>query len=238
MNNKFDLIKYIKIELCAWKPYEIILLCMFLCIIFVNLIVFKDSLFAIISAICGILYTVLAGKGKIYCFIFGLCGTGFYSYLSLINGLYGNLLLYLCYYIPMQIIACFKWKENLKKKSNEIVKTQLSNCQRGVIFFLSFLSSVFVACILAYYNDTQPVKDAITTVFSIVGMYLTVKRCIEQWIIWMIVNGISFFMWLDAVIKGANTYSTVVMWFVYFIVAIYFYLIWKKELRQQKVFII
>ena len=62
-------------------------------------------------------------------------------------------------------------------------------------------------------------------------MFLTVKRCIEQWIVWMIVNGLSFIMWLNLVIHGVKTYSTLVMWGVYFILAIYFYFEWKKEIR-------
>ncbi len=232
MGKKLAISECLKFELCNWKIYEIIILMIVLSVVLLNFIIFNDSLIAVISAICGILYTVLAGKGKVYCFAFGLCGSGFYSYLSFANALYGNLLLYLCYYIPMQITGIFKWKKNLKKDANEIIKTQLTNKKRLIIFFLTVLGSIIVAFILKYFNDTQPVKDAITTVFSIVGMYFTVKRYIEQWIIWIVVNGISFFMWIDAVINGAKAYSTIIMWGFYFIVAIYFYLVWKKELRQ------
>ena len=35
------------------------------------------------------------------------------------------------------------------------------------------------------------------------------------------------------VIHGAKAYSTVLMWGVYFILAIYFYIMWKKELQNQ-----
>ena len=63
-------------------------------------------------------------------------------------------------------------------------------------------------------------------------MYLTVKRCLEQWIIWIVVNGLSFLMWFEIALNGEKVYSTVFMWGVYFILAIYFYLNWKNELNN------
>ena len=60
-------------------------------------------------------------------------------------------------------------------------------------------------------------------------MYLTVKRAIEQWIVWIIVNGLTAIMWINIVINGEKAYSTVVMWVMYLILAIYFYREWKNE---------
>jgi len=233
MTNKLSITEFIKLELSGWKRLEIISLATVFFVIFISALIFKDSVIAIISAICGILYTVMAGKGKITCYLFGLSGSGCYSYLAFTNALYGNLLLYLCYYIPMQTLGIFKWKNNLKKETNEIIKTKLSSKSRIILFLITSLISIISILILNYFNDAQPIKDGITTTFSIVGMYLTVKRCIEQWLIWIVVNGLSFFMWLNAVMHGAKAYATVIMWAFYFIAAIYFYYTWKKELESQ-----
>ena len=65
-------------------------------------------------------------------------------------------------------------------------------------------------------------------------MYLTVRRAIEQWLVWVVVNGISTLMWLNLVVHGAKTYSTVIMWAVYFVLAIYFYYDWRKELKLSE----
>ena len=81
-----------------------------------------DYIVAVISAICGITYTVFAGYGTPVCYLFGITGSGFYVFLSFQNALWGNLLLYLLYYIPMQILGFFKWRKHLKQGKNEIVK--------------------------------------------------------------------------------------------------------------------
>jgi nicotinamide mononucleotide transporter len=223
--------EYIKNGLKGWKIAEIILLILVLLFIIVHAIFRHDNIIAVISAICGILYTVLAGKGKSICYLFGLCGSGCYGYLSLINAVYGNLLLYIGYYIPSQLYGFFSWNKNLKPDKNEIVKTKLLDKEKFYLIIISILGSILTFVILKIFNDSHPLIDGITTFLSIVGMFLTVKRCIEQWIIWMIVNGLSLIMWIDIVLHGTKAYSTVIMWFVYFILAFYFYFCWKKELK-------
>ena len=198
-------------------------------------ITMHDSGIAIISAFCGITYTILAGKGVPVCYPIGVTGSAFYVYLSFLSNLWGNLLLYAFYYIPMQIIGFFKWNKNLKEGKYEIVKTFLSTKERKLYTIITICISFAIILILKQYGDSSPIFDGITTVFSVLGMYLTVKRCLEQWIVWMIVNGLSFLMWLDIALKGEKVYSTVFMWGVYFILAIYFYIRWHNEIKNQNI---
>ena len=199
-------------------------------VLFLNAYIMQDSLIALVSAFCGITYTLLAGKGNPLCYLIGLTGSSFYIYLSFHNHFWGNLLLYALYFVPMQIIGFFKWNKNLKDGKYEIIKTRLAVKENLILFSLTCFISVITVFILAYYGDTNPIIDGFTTVFSILGMYLTVRRAIEQWYVWAGVNMLSLIMWLIIAINGAKVYSTVLMWFVYFILAVYFYREWKKEL--------
>ena len=225
---------FVKAELTGWKKHEIIGLAIVFSIIIINSIIVKDSIIAVISAICGILYSTIAGKGKVSCYFFGLMGTCCYSWLSFDNKLWGNLILYMCYYFPMQVLGIFEWKKHLKQTTKEIVKIQMSTKQALQMTILAFVCCSIAIILIKYFKGSSPFFDGITTVLSIFGMYLTVKRSIEQWIIWMIVNGLSTIMWLNLVLNGAKTYATLIMWFVYFILAIYFYVNWKKELAGQQ----
>lgn len=230
-----ELTEFVKKELNGWKKIEIIGLFTVLTLILINAIIVKDNPIAVISAFCGILYTIIAGKGKISCYFFGLSGSWCYVWLSFLNSLWGNMLLYLCYYIPMQILGIFKWKKHLKKDTKEIVKTRLSNKNRITLLFIGVLGSIITSIILHYCHDKSPIADGIATFLSVLGMYLTVRRAIEQWVVWMIVNGISALMWINLVLHGIKTYSTVIMWVVYFVLAIYFYFEWKKVLNKNEI---
>ena len=77
--------EFVNKELTGWKKHEIIGLSVAIGIIFYNALFLKDSLIAGCSAICGILYTIIAGKGKISCYFFGLMGSSCYIILSFLK---------------------------------------------------------------------------------------------------------------------------------------------------------
>jgi nicotinamide mononucleotide transporter pnuC len=227
------IVEFIKKELKGWGKYEKIIFPSCVLLIIILSILMKDSKVALVSAICGISYSILAGKGKISCYFIGLCGTLCYSYISFKNSLYGNLFLYLLYYLPMQVLGIFKWRKHLKKETQEIAKTKLSKVERILYFCGAIVFSLLVYFILKYFGDQSPAIDSITSVFSVIGLILTVKRCIEQWYIWFVVNGLSVVMWVKAYINGSNCFATILMWGIYFVLSIYFLYMWKKELKYN-----
>lgn len=224
--------RIIKLKLFKYSEFIMLLFIYFLLIL--NYFIFNDSLAAILSAFFGITYTILAGKGNPICYLFGLSGSSFYIYLAFNNSLWGNLLLYAAYYVPMQILGFFRWKKHLKTNKYEIIKTSLDRKTFIKIGITSLLAIIITSIILVIFDDKHPYIDSITTILSLSGMYLTVKRCIEQWIFWMVVNGLSAIMWINIALSGEKVYSTVIMWSVYFILAIYFYFIWKKDLSNNQ----
>ena len=223
------IIKLIKNEIKTYNIIEISFFLAILCLIIFNAIYFKDSPIAVISAISGMLYTINAGKGKIICYFYGLLGSFCYSYLAFKNAFWGNLALYFFYYIPSEITGIFLWKKHIKKETNTIIKTKLSNKNRLILLLIAIFGSIILSIVLKYFNDSNPFVDGFATFLSIIGMYLTLRRLIEQWYIWAVVNFLSCAMWIGAILKGEPVYSTATMWFAYFLLSFYFLKQWKKE---------
>lgn len=225
------LLSFIKGEFDGWNNKELVIFP--LLVIFIAFVsVFKqDSFVALLSAVCGIAYTFFAGKGKISCYFFGIIATLCYSYLSYLNGFWGNFALNFGYYLSAGIVGFYFWKKNLKKDKQEIIKTQLT-LKEQICYCILF--SIFT-CLLGVFfeltEDNSPYLDSFTTVFSVLGMILTVKRCIEQWYVWFFVNIVSATMWFQAYLNGMNCFVVVLKWLVYAILAIYFLKKWKKEVN-------
>ena len=133
----------------------------------------------------------------------------------------------------MQILGIFKWKKHLNKNTGEIIKTKLNNKERIMYFTISAIVTTLFTILLYKLNDANPIIDAITTIFSITGLILTIKRAIEQWYLWAVVNTLSVIMWIEAYINGSNCFATILMWGVYTILAIYFLHNWKKEISEN-----
>lgn len=230
-----DIVEFVKGELSGWGKYERVLFPLEILLIILISFLIGDSKIALVSAVCGISYTILAGKGKISCYIFGLTGTMCYAYLAFQNALYGNLILYMFYYFPMQILGIFKWKKHLKRDTQEIVKTKLKPDERIIYTILAILFSIILSFVLKKTGDATPFIDAITTVFSVLGLILTVKRCIEQWYVWFVVNILSVFMWIEAYMNGSNCFATILMWATYVVLSVYFLFTWKKDLLLSQI---
>lgn len=228
-----DILNFVKCELKSLNLLERAfypLIIFFICAVSI----FKhDNIIALIGPVCGITYTIFAGKGKIYCYIFGIVSTICYSYFAYMYAFWGQLALNLGYYLPMAFIGIFLWKRNLKKDKLEIKKTRLNIKQRFFYFFVTFMISLLVIIFLQYLKDGASLLDGITTVFSCLGMFLTVKRCVEQWYVWFFVNVCSMFMWVGAYIEGVNCMAIVLKWLIYAVLAIYFLKNWNKELSEN-----
>lgn len=228
-----NIIEFIKGELKGWgKTERFIFPAVFLCIVLIS-IYMKDNTAALISAICGIIATTTAGKGKISCYMFGMIANICYSYISFKNHFWGNLCLNMLYYFPMQFVGIAKWKDHLQKETQIIYKTTLTNKERIIYSVIVFILCIALYLILHKLHDANPVIDSVTTVLSVFAFILTVKRCIEQWYLWTVVNLLCIIMWIGAYLNGSHCFATILMWSVYFVLGLYFLYSWNKEIKNN-----
>lgn len=223
--------EFVKKELDGFSFFEKLFFAIAILIIVLISFYLNDSKVALISALAGISYTILAGKGKISCYFIGMIGTFCYCYIAFRNGFWGNLALYALYYFPMEIIGIWRWSKHLKKDKQEIIKKKLALKKRIIFYLSAVLFSILLYFILKFIGGKTPLFDATTVIFSIFGQILTIKRCYEQWHFWFIVNFLSLIMWILAYLNGSNCFATILMWLTYLILTFYFLKQWKKELK-------
>ena len=191
-----------------------------------------DNLLSLVYCISSLSYTILAGHGKFICFIFGIFASLLYSFISYKNALWGTLALNILYYIPIQILSLIKWQKHTFNST--VKKTSLAKLEFGEIILIGFILSLICYYILFLNKDREPFLDGFILIFSIIGTYFTLRRAIEQWIIWTIVNLLTVVMWVDLVLKGSKSYFNIVLWFSYLILGIIFYFKWKKEITSNQ----
>ena len=186
-----------------------------------------------ISALTGILYTMLAGKGKALCYVFGIVNTILYGYIACANGVYGDMALNWLYYLPMMFVGLYTWSRHTEQASGGVFPKKLTTFQRMRIIGLTGLGWLVLWTLLLYFNGSSPVLDSATTALSIAAMILGVMRCFEQWIAWTAVNTISIFMWYRLWQQGSGSLSTLVMWSVFLICGIIFAVQWLNRKEEE-----
>lgn len=225
----------IKNELSGWKLLEVIWLLLACSVITMLSIYWKDSLMGIISAVTGVACVVLTGKGKLSAYAFGLVNCFLYGIIAYQAKLYGETMLNLLYYVPMQFVGFHIWRKHMDEESHEVKKLHMNNKTRLLWLTIMIVGTVGYGLILKVLGDAMPFVDSFTTVSSVVAMIVSVKMFAEQWWIWIAVDVFSVYMWWCNFQTGSDNMATLLMWIVYLGNAIIMCIKWEKEARKGRV---
>lgn len=243
-------------QFSGWNKFEKFLGLMALVGSIILTVLWDDTLFGLSVTLTGILSVVLVSKRSQWNYFWGTYNVIGYAYLAFTWGLGGDFMLNTLYFLPMQLVGFLMWKKNLESGSKEIVKARDFNIT-GYIKLITItllavlLYSIFLQKAMApYFNGldlsvSYPIYssywlylfDSMSTILSIIAMYLMVKRYAAQWLLWIFVNIASIGMWSIAYvtnkeIDGFNSGQApamIFMWMMYLINATYGYYIWRKR---------
>ena len=225
--------KIIKNEFQNWKSIEVIWIIIACSIILTLSIYWKENIIGIVSSISGILCVILTGKGKLSSYIFGMINTVLYSIIAFSAKYYGEFMLNVFYYIPMNIVGFVLWSRNMNSENKEVIKTKLDNKYKIIIFGFSFISIFIYGFILKKLGGSLPFVDSASTVFAITAQILCVKRCTEQWIMWILVNILNIYIWYINFARGGDNIATLLMWSVYLVNAVFMFIKWYREASNK-----
>ncbi len=217
-------------EFAAWHWFEVLWMFFATISITVIAVILGDTALGISSAVAGTMYTMLAGKGKLSCYFFGIYNTIAYGLIAKGQTLFGDMMLNWFVYLPMMIAGIVMWRKKLDDGSC-VIKASLRASERVFWIFALLLALAVYSFILAKLGDKQPVIDGATTVLSVAAMILTLKRCIEQWLLWTTVNALSIVMWARVYFSDGGSVATLLWWMIMLISGIIFFIQWYRDLK-------
>ena len=221
--------KIIKDELAGWKVWEIVWLLLSSVTILCLSIYWKDSVIGIISAVSGVMCVVCTGKGKLSAYVFGLINTVLYAYIAFTARYYGEVMLNILYYLPMQFYGFYVWNKNIDETTHEVKKRKMRPKHLVLLLVVILTATVLYGLMLKLINGAMPFVDALSTVVSVVAMIVSIKMYAEQWLLWIIVDTVTVILWGVAFVNGQDNAATLMMWLVYLINAVVMQIKWMKE---------
>ncbi len=215
-----------------WNLFEKSWLIIFTLINVAVLIYSKEGILGFTASVTGMLSVILVAKGKISNYYFGIINVVIYGFISYNSKYYGEAMLNILYFLPMQIIGFMMWRRNnLNIDESKEVKAERMTAKEIILWsVLSGIAVIVYGIILKKLNNTLPMADSFTTVLSVTAMILMVKRYIEQWIVWIMIDIVAIYMWLF--IK--SDYNITIMWTAYLVNAVYGLYNWAKLYRRER----
>ena len=194
-------------------------------------IYWKDNWVSLTAALTGVWCVILTGKGKRSSFILGMVNTVLYAWVAFQAKYYGEVMLNMLYYVPMNVVGWFAWKKHMNEDSGEVKKTKLSLKGSALIYGLTAAAIVGYGLVLKAMGGALPYIDSMSTVVSISAQILSVKRLREQWVLWIVVDIVTVIMWAVNFARGGETIATLAMWSVYLVNAFIMFVKWDREAK-------
>ena len=226
---------FLKSELTGWKPLELAWLAAATAVILGLSLYWRDSPVSLLAAFTGVWCVILTGKGKRSSFLFGTVNVIFYAVISLQAKYYGEVMLNLLYYLPMNFVGWFAWKSHMNEETGEVIKRRLPPKRSVLIYGLTAAAIVLYGLFLKAMGGKLPFIDSMSTVVSVTAQILSVKRLTEQWVLWIVVDVVTVIMWGINFAQGGETVATLAMWSVYLLNAIIMYIRWNREGSDNEV---
>lgn len=227
--------QFLKSELTGWKALDLAWLAAATAVILGLSLYWKDSPVSLWAALTGVWCVILTGKGKRSSFLFGTVNVVFYAMISLQARYYGEVMLNILYYLPMNFVGWFAWKKHMNEETGEVVKRRLPRNRRVWVYGLTAAAILLYGLVLKALGGNLPYVDSMSTVVSVTAQILSVKRLTEQWVLWIVVDVVTVVMWGINFAQGGETVATLAMWSVYLINAVIMYIRWNREGRANEV---
>jgi nicotinamide mononucleotide transporter len=182
------------------------------------------SVLSIIAFITGVLGVWLTIKQNIYCWPAALISV-VTSMLEFFNEkLYGDMALQVVYFAA-GVYGWIYWQKNLKEEF------RVSNVPSDSLISLTIITitqAVLYYFLLSYFGGDKPVFDAILTAASLTATYMMIRKWVENWFAWVIIDSAYVFLYG---IKQMWLFS--LLYLIFAVIAFIGWLKWRKALLKK-----
>lgn len=187
------------------------------------------DIYELLGLIFGLLAVILLIKENILTWPAGILYCFISLYIFLEAKLYQDFGLTI-FFLVMNIYGWYSWRKpkDILADKLSITKTDLNSW-----LVLSLIAVVYILSTGYLFNRftdaSLPYADATTTGLSLIAMWMTAKKKLENWILWFVVDILATIVY---VIKGIDFYA--LLYFIYIGLAVIGYLNWRKLYHQQE----
>lgn len=181
------------------------------------------------GSILGLIYIWLSIRQNILTWPVGLLSSLFYIAIFFESKLYAGMSLQF-YYAAMSVYGWYYWKSAKNNETGEKIGVRFTLIKEWLLIFVAFLV-IFTVIVLALQKFTDsdvPYIDALTTTAGIIATLMMARKLIENWIIWIIADSISIFMYIEK-----QLWLTALLYLVFTVMAIFGFIEWQKTIKSK-----
>ena len=186
-----------------------------------------NTIIEVLATGAGLLYITLLIRERVSCWPFGIAGSLLSIYLFIDTRLYSEAILY-AFYVGMGVWGWARWSARSSAGSHPVAR--LSVVGNGVLIAVSVAFGLTLGHLLATFTDAErPLIDAMTTSFSFAATFLEVRKTLDAWVYWMVINAVTIWLYQD---RALVIYAALMV--IYTVLSVVGFVRWRRAYRNQQ----
>lgn len=178
-----------------------------------------------IGVILGIISVILTVKENIWCWPFGIVNVLLFAWIFFQSAIYGQMILQF-FFLALILYGWYEWLYG-GEDNRSILISKIT--RRQIIYLIPVTISLGVlldkGILFISENGKFTILDSIITALSFTAQFLLAKKVLENWLVWIIVDILSIFLFVQT-----GLYKIGFFYFVLLMVATSGYITWKRKL--------
>jgi nicotinamide mononucleotide transporter len=178
--------------------------------------------------VTALIYVWLAAKEKMWCWAWGIVSCSLWAWAD-----FGRYNLWVdgilqIFYVGMGVWGLYSWRFGGAGKK-ELPISRLPLKSHLGIFAAGMVITLALGYVFDRYTPTAlPYPDSFITAFSILATFLTVRKVLENWLYWIVVDALAVFLFAarDAVLIA-------IVMVAYTFIAVFGFINWRRKFAAQ-----
>ena len=180
------------------------------------------------ALVLNLTYVALAIVQSVWCWPVGFFGAALTLFVFVQARLYGAAALQLVY-MALMVYGWYEWRRG-GESGGELQVSRTPPGWRLGLAGIGVGAAALLGLFLTYRTDAAlPAWDAATTSFSLVAQFMTTRKWIETWLVWIVVDVVYVGM---LVTQSLNLMAA--LYFVYIVMAVVGWVSWRRSLPEAR----
>jgi nicotinamide mononucleotide transporter len=180
-----------------------------------------------LAAALGLAYLLLAVRRNLWCWLCAFASTSIYLVIFARAALYMQAVLQV-FYLAMAVYGYLEWKRGRTETGELAIQSWSVRQHAAAALFIAVTTAVNGWLLVRYTDAAAPWLDSFVTWGSIVTTWMVARRVIENWLYWLIVDGVAAYLYYTQ-----GLLPTTILFVIYLGVVVRGYVVWRRERSVQ-----
>lgn len=181
-----------------------------------------------LAVVLALAYLLLAARESLWCWACAFFSSLIYMWLMWQSRLYMETALN-AFYAVMAVVGLQQWLRG-GSAAQGVAIVSLQPLQHAVCLGLALLLALVNGVLMQRFTDAAwPFVDAFITWGSVLTTFLVVRKVLENWLYWIVLDGIAIVVYVER-----GLWLTALLFAAYVVIVVFGYLRWRRQYLDQR----